>query len=188
MSDKASKPKKINAKRLENIALYYLQRYESSADNLRQVLMRRVNKAKLAYPDETNIDDCKGWIEDIVSKMQKYSYVDDNRYAENLTRALVSKGTSLKMMMLKMKQKGVPSDIIDKCIDNLEENNQMFQIEAAIKFARKKRFGMFGNLDKREDKLQKELATMARNGFPYDLSIKILKAECEEELEEMLNG
>ncbi len=35
--------KKITKLRLKNIGLYYLERFESSVDNLRQVLMRRVN-------------------------------------------------------------------------------------------------------------------------------------------------
>ena len=35
--------KKITPQRLKNIGLYYLQRFESSVENLRQVLHRRVD-------------------------------------------------------------------------------------------------------------------------------------------------
>lgn len=36
------KKRKITPERLKNIALYYLERFDSSADNLRRVLNRRV--------------------------------------------------------------------------------------------------------------------------------------------------
>ena len=49
MSDEGDKPKvkrlrKITKQRLQNIALYYLQRFESSVENLQRVLARRVDE------------------------------------------------------------------------------------------------------------------------------------------------
>jgi hypothetical protein len=41
---KKSTPKIPTKARLRNIALYYLERFESSKDNLRAVLRRRIDK------------------------------------------------------------------------------------------------------------------------------------------------
>ena len=43
--------KKITKQRLKNIALYYLKRFESSVENLRQVLKRRTNDYSYNNPD-----------------------------------------------------------------------------------------------------------------------------------------
>ena len=45
-------PKKITPKYLNNVALWYLGRYASSAANLKRVLMRRVNKSCAHHGDD----------------------------------------------------------------------------------------------------------------------------------------
>jgi len=42
-------PKKATATHLGNVALWYLQRFAASADSLRKVLMRRVEKSARAH-------------------------------------------------------------------------------------------------------------------------------------------
>ena len=42
---KRAAPAKITATSLNNIALHYLERFASSAENLRRVLLRRVRRA-----------------------------------------------------------------------------------------------------------------------------------------------
>ena len=43
--------RKITRQRLKNIALYYLQRFETSSENLKAVLLRRVNVYAFQNPD-----------------------------------------------------------------------------------------------------------------------------------------
>ena len=74
--------KKITYQRLYNITLYYLGRYESTTDKVRQMLCRRVQKSKLAgdeVPDEVN-----AWIDKVVLSMQDLGYIDNRRYLENI--------------------------------------------------------------------------------------------------------
>jgi len=55
-------PRKPTAQRLANIALHHLDRYASSAENLRRVLERRVFKAARHY-EHFDMDAAKGWID-----------------------------------------------------------------------------------------------------------------------------
>ena len=69
--------KKITEKRLENIALFYLQRYESCSSKLRDTLKRRVRRAKMQGIEVP--DDANQWIENVVNKMRnKRSYAGCN--------------------------------------------------------------------------------------------------------------
>ena len=47
------------------------------------------------------------------------------------------------------------------------------EMESAINFARKKKLGRFGNLDKKE----KDLSKMSRAGFSYGVSLEALGYE-----------
>ena len=42
-------PRKATPKRLQRVALHYLERYSSSSENLRRVLMRRVERSALVH-------------------------------------------------------------------------------------------------------------------------------------------
>ena len=42
-------PRKMTPKRLQRVALHYLERYSSSSENLRRVLMRRVERSAWAH-------------------------------------------------------------------------------------------------------------------------------------------
>ncbi len=57
---------KITKLRLKNIGLYYLERFESSVDNLRQVLMRRVNDYAYQNPGYDKSGSFVAWIEELV--------------------------------------------------------------------------------------------------------------------------
>ena len=75
MSDFEEQPRKpkalrkITKQRLKNIGLYYLKRFESSEDNLRQVLRRRVND--YAY------------YKSVIRKFENYYYIVNFKYKLN---------------------------------------------------------------------------------------------------------
>ena len=63
---KKRKPqRKITKQRLKNIALYYLERFETSVDNLKNVLKRRVDKYAYENPDYDK-SEAYEWINELV--------------------------------------------------------------------------------------------------------------------------
>lgn len=79
MPENKSAAKPVTQKRLMNIALYYLSRYESSAENLRRLLDRRIAKTAAkggAVPAET-----EQWVNAVVSEVCRLGYVNDERFA-----------------------------------------------------------------------------------------------------------
>ena len=165
-------PKKITPQRLKNIALYYLKRFDSSIDNLRQVLRRRVNDCAYYYP-EWNKTEAYNWIENLLSDFERYGYLDDRRYAEIKIKNYVMAGKSARYIAGKLKQKG----IAENSIRQLLEEQSYDPLETALSFARKKRIGPFRAPDQKDEFKQKDLGILLRAGFDYDIVLQVLAYE-----------
>ena len=149
--------KKITSQRLKNIALYYLDRFDASSEKLKSVLIRRVQKAKLAGDEVPS--DASQWIDDIVANMQHLGYINDKRFCENKVRQYLNAGKSNRYIMSKLSEAGIDSNLIQSFLSDDE-------LEQAQIFVRKKRLG---------SDYQKDLAKLARAGFSYDIAQKVLK-------------
>ena len=80
----------MTQKRLDNIAIYYLQRYSTTAAHLQRVLSRRVDKALRAHGEKPGATraDMKAWIEAVVARQVASGAVNDTAYAEGRAAAL----------------------------------------------------------------------------------------------------
>ena len=87
----AKKPRKVTADSLERAALHYLERYATSAANLRRILMRRVLRSAEAHG--TDPADGKVLVDALVTRYRKAGLLDDAAYArmraESLHRRIV---------------------------------------------------------------------------------------------------
>ncbi|MDV7338174.1 RecX family transcriptional regulator [Terasakiella sp. A23] len=184
MSQDQKIPRPITAQSLRNAALRYIDRFATSRENLRQVLMRRVHKSH--YHHDTSVQDGIDWVEDILNKLEKANFINDKTYAEGRASALHRKGTSLRVIRMKLVEKGVSEDDINYALDALREETESPDLErdAAIALARRRRLGPWRLPEKREALKEKDLAAMARAGFSYDLARDIIEAETPEDLDD----
>ncbi len=152
--------KPLTEKRLEHIALFYLEKFDASSEKLRLVLIRRIKKHQMqGIPVNENAFQ---WIENVIQKCQKLGYIDDERYAENAIRRLSTGGKSTRFIQQKLTAEGIDESILKKYL--LPEN----ELERAQTFARKKHLGK---------DYQKDLAKLARAGFSYEIAQKVLQGE-----------
>ena len=164
--------KKITQQRLENIALFYLERYESSRARLKQVLLRRVARARREGGELS--EDVPAWIEAVCDKMVHLGYVNDTRYAENVWRSYSSAGKSVRWIVGKLKQAGIAEDVISQCI---ESDVAVLDAQAAALFVAKKKLGKYRPKEQQAAYAQKDLARLARAGFSYEIAQKALWSE-----------
>jgi len=179
-------PKPATAKRLENIALYYLQRFAASSESLRRVLMRRVSKS--VYYLDTDPTEGAAFVEDIIFRFQGSGLLDDTIYAEGQVKSLFRRGLSRRAISNRLMEKGVDRAIIDIQLNALLEDNPDPDLKAAIAFAKRRRLGPFRPADQRPDRRQRDLASLARGGFDFETANKVIHAEDEMALEEMVSG
>lgn len=179
-------PRKPTAQRLANIALHHLDRYASSAENLRRVLERRVYKAAYHHND-LDVDEARGWIDTIVTRYVDSGLLNDRTYAETRARSLMSRGSSQRQIRAKLYEKGISADDIDTALVALEKDHADPELAAAVKLARRRRLGPYADPAKREERHDKDLSILARSGFSYDMAQRVIDAENADELEELLN-
>lgn len=170
---KKSAPKPPTKARLRNIALYYLDRFESSEENLRTVLKRRIDK--YAFLDKSyNPTAAYQWVEEVIAECLKQNFVNDERYAEFKVNNYLNAGKSRRYIEQKLKQKGISENVVAHFFD--DDNYSEF--ETALNFARKKKIGRFRpDESARLENRQKDLATLVRAGFDYDIAKEILENE-----------
>ena len=174
-------PRKVTQQSLRNAALYYLQRYASSAANLREVLTRRVRRAERVQ--EIDTDTASGWIDTIVSSFESSGLIDDRTYADARIQSMFRQGRSRRMMMLELRHKGVAPEIVDAALESLSLENAAPDRKAAIRYAQRRRLGPF-RLKLREEYRVRYLAAMARAGFDYETARRVIDADSPESLEE----
>ena len=164
------KRKKITFERLKNIALYYLQRFDSSEENLRQVLKKRVWNYAFENPDFDK-QSAHEWIEKIILDFSRVGYLNDSRYAEQKILTYLAAGKPERYIRQKLQQKGISDDVVNKILADSEIDEEA----AALKFAKKKRIGPFrDDEEQRMNYRQKDMGTMVRAGFGYDVVQRII--------------
>jgi regulatory protein len=175
--------KPITAKRLENIAAYYIDRYASSAGRLREVLLRRVRKAR--HADAPVVDDVGAVIDGIVAKYVKAGILDDRRFAEHKADTLSRRGTSQRRIREKLAMARVGRDDVDHALTRLrEETDGDSEFAAAVALARRRRLGPFADPAIRRERRDKHLAAMGRAGFALGLARRVIDAKDEDALQE----
>jgi len=169
-------PRQVTPAYLQRAALAYLERYASSADNLRRVLRRKVDKrCRLRGEDPWAFHDM---IDDVVAKSLSSSLIDDARYAEARVATLRRRGGSARAIQAKLSAKGVDRTTIAAAL----EGEAGDEAQAARAFARRRRLGPF-RPGERAPCRDKDLAAMARAGFRFDVARDVVDGERDDEPE-----
>ncbi len=166
-------PKKITPQRLKNIALYYLKRFETSSNNLRLVLRRRID-SYCYYDKSFDKFEAYTWVENLLDDFVRFKYIDDERFAEIKVRGYLAAGKSVRYIVGKLREKGVEEDLVMKLLSEQDYD----PIASALKLVQKKKIGPYSVTPEiRKERRSKDLAILMRAGFDYDVSIKVLDME-----------
>ena len=185
---KKKKNRKITKTYLKGAAYRYLERYATTEANLFFILKRRVDRI-LNQQDENDDDygEIENWINEVISECVKHDLVNDRLYSERKLNSYTILGNSIATIKNKLRAKGVSLEIINDVVSKAIENTPNINQISAIKYAKKRHFGPFRIRQADEKTNQKELAAMARAGYPYHEATHILKAN-REDLEDILYG
>jgi len=186
-SQKRKVPRKVTSKSLENAALYYLQRFSSSSENFRRVMIRRVKRS--AQYHNTNFEEGAEIVDQLISRFVRIGLLDDLQFAQVRAASLRRRGLSERTIRAKLMERGFGVEVINESLELLKCDNEDPELTASIIFSRKRRLGPFREiLDKRNEFREKDMAKFARAGFSYHIAQKVISAETLEELEEMVEN
>ena len=174
-SPRRKSQKKITPQRLKNIGLYYLKRFESSVENLRMVLRRRIDAYARENP-EWNKTDAYDWVETILTEFENLHYLDDSRYAELKVQSYLNAGKPARYIQNKLRAKGIDEIQIASALSEQEYD----PLAMALKLAKRKKIGPYRPQATRREFRQKDMGTLVRAGFDYDVVCKVLDYETDE--------
>ena len=155
----------MDEKKLLKYAVDYLSKYDSSKNNLVNVLKRKILRLNVTNFEKKKLIDI---IESIILKLEKNKFIDDDRYSSIKILSLSKLGKSKNFISNYLIKKGIDKTQIQKNLNLMENNNNDWEMDSAKIFVKKKRL-----LEKNET-YEKKLAKMARAGFSYDICKKIL--------------
>ena len=155
----------MDEKKLLKYAIDYLSKYDSSKNNLINVIKRKIFKLNL-NDFEKNI--LISNIDNIIIKLEKNNLINDERYSFNKIIFFANQGKSKNYIIQYLYSKGIEKKLIEKQLINFEEQNSNWEEEAAIIFVKKK------FLKNSKISYEKKINRMARAGFNYELCKKIL--------------
>jgi regulatory protein len=160
---------KIEAGLFERWALAYLSRYASAAENLRQVLQRRVRRH--LGEDSEALRMVAPLIDKVVERYCGSGLIDDAAYAVRRAESLHQRGQSLAKIRARLVTKGVAADALAALRANAADPD----LVAACAFARRRGVGPYrsrGVLDP-----GRELAAFARAGFSRRIAEMVLASK-----------
>lgn len=176
-------PRPITPRRLENVALHYLERYASSAENLRRVLMRRVERA--ARAEVSDRAEGAGMVDALVARFVASGILDDAAYARGRAQSLFRAGKSARAIARTLRAKGVAAPDIDAALAALQQDHAAMDLDAALRYARRRRLGPWRRKD-RDEHRRRDLAALGRQGFDYRTAAAVIDAEDEDAAFEIL--
>jgi regulatory protein len=149
----------LDRKRLEELALRYVGRYATTRAKLRSYLARKLRE--------------RGWGEDsapdlegLAARFAELGYVDDAAFALNKSQALSARGYGKRRLIDKLRIAGVAEDDGVAARDHADAE----ALEAALRFARRRRIGPFAAAVPDPKQREKAIAAMVRGGHSFALS------------------
>ena len=152
---------------LKKYAIKYLSKYDSTKKNLERVLRNKIRRINNASKDEKFI--LFKLIFKIIEELESKQILNDERYTDKKIIYFSSQGKSKKFIKNYLFQKGIEKNLMDNILKDFELNNPDWELNSAKIFVRKKILS-----SNNEKNTEKKLAKMARAGFDYNISKKML--------------
>lgn len=158
-------------------AVSYLQRWTASEARVERVLWRRIKRAQSFHGGTP--EEAKPLIGEVMARLRQMGMVDDDRFARLWVDSLRRRGTSKRMIYHKLREKGVSAERVTCALEAYESDEEGDPERlSATAYAKRRRLGPFRQpFDDCRERWRKDLASMARAGFSYDVARSVLEAE-----------
>ena len=169
---KNKKDLEANIEEIRNFAYSYLERYNPSKQQLRTHLFKKLVKKKQRISSKKEIFNL---IDSVISALVDQKFLSDKYYADSKSKYFLRKGYSLNKIRYSLIKKGIDEKYIKESISKIKENESDPDFFSAIKICKKRRIGPCREENNRSLFYKKDIAILARSGFSYEISKKILE-------------
>ncbi len=162
---------------LKDLAYSYLEKYSPSKQQLKVYLLKKYLtkiKGTKSKKEVTSI------IDELIMNLEKNKIVNDELYSDSKARMFLRRGYSLNKINQSLRNKGVDSKYIKQSIDKIKEDQIEPDFVSALKLCKRRRIGPVRPQANRELFYKKDMGILARGGFSFDLSKRVLNLESNE--------
>ena len=159
---------------LKDLAYGYLEKYSPSKQQLKIYLLKKyltkIKKKKKKKEVSLIIDE-------IVLNLEKNRLINDELYSDSKARMFLRRGYSLNKINQSLRMKGIEHQFIKKSIDKIKEDKIEPDFVSALKLCKRRRIGAVRPQANRELFYKKDMGILARGGFSFGLSKRVLDLE-----------
>ena len=164
----------VTVEEMRNFALAYVEKYAPSKQQLKTYLLKKY--LKISVPDVKK-KDVNNLIDIVLSDLEKNRFINDKFYSESKAKSMIQRGNSINKIRNYLIGKGINNEFIKDTVNKITDENSEQDFFSAIKICKKKRIGPARTEDNRSLFYKKDISLLARNGFDFETSKKVMDIE-----------
>ena len=168
---------------MRNFSFAYIEKYAPSRQQLKTYLLKKYIKTKIPNVNKKNIINL---IDVVLEDLENTKFLNDKFYSESKAKSLIQRGSSINKIRQYLMLKGIKNNYIKDTIEKIKDKNEDQDFFSAIKICKKKRIGPARDENNRPLFYKKDTGILARSGFDFETSKKVLDLEKDEYLK-MIN-
>ncbi len=167
----------VTVEEMRNFAFTYVEKYAPSKQQLKTYLLKKYLKTSVPNVKKQDITNL---IDIVLSDLEKNRFINDKFYSESKAKSMIQRGNSINKIRSYLIGKGINDKFITDTVNNIREKNSDQDFFSAIKICKKKRIGPARTEDNRSLFYKKDISLLARNGFDFETSKKVMDIEKED--------
>ena len=169
----------MTVEEMRSFAFNYVEKYAPSKQQLKTYLLKKYLKTKIPSVNKSNITDL---INLVLEDLEKTKFINDKFYSNSKAKSLIQRGNSINKIRSYLFSKGIKDKYIKSTLDEIIANNDDQDFFSAIKVCKKKRIGPARDENNRPLFYKKDIGILARSGFDFDTSKRVMDLNKDEYL------
>ena len=169
----------VTIEEMRNFAFSYIEKYAPSKQQVKTYLLKKYLKFSTPSVKKKDITDL---IDVVIVDLEKTKFISDKFYSDSKAKSLIQRGSSINKIRNYLISKGINDKYIKETISKIKDENEDQDFFSAIKICKKKRIGPSRYQDNRPLFYKKDISILARSGFDFETSKKVLQLEKEDYL------
>ena len=156
---------------IRNFAHIYIEKYSPSKQQLRTYLFKKLIKKREKIINKKEI---LSLIDAVIISLIDQKFLSDEYYSDSRSKIYYRRGYSLNKIRYNLIKKGIDQKYIKASISKIKENESDPDFFSAIKMCKRRRIGPNREESNRSLFYKKDISILARSGFSYEISKKVL--------------
>ena len=162
---------KVTVEEMRNFAFAYVEKYAPSKQQLKTYLLKKY--LKISVPNVKK-QDVNNLIDIVLSDLERNRFINDKFYSHSKAKSMIQRGSSINKIRNYLIGKGISEEFIKETVNKIKDENSDQDFFSAIKICKKKRIGPARVEDNRSLFYRKDISLLARNGFNFETSKKVM--------------